>query len=193
MTTEEYYQHHAQQFFKDTVSVDMSSLYRPFCDSLSTGAKILDAGCGSGRDSKAFALMGYDVEAFDASPELAHLATQYSGIKVKTLHFNQLDSHQQFDGIWCCASLLHVAYAELTGIFIRLYQSCKPGAVIYISFKYGDGERQDHGRSFTDLNEKRLEQLLLTAPGLSLKQQWVTEDKRPERNERWLNALLLVG
>ncbi len=66
--THSYYEQNAEQFFADTVDVDMSVLYARFLESIPAGGYILDAGCGSGRDSKAFASSGYRVAAFDASP-----------------------------------------------------------------------------------------------------------------------------
>ena len=101
-----YYQNHAQAFFADTIGVDMSSLYAPFIAHLVPGARVLDAGCGSGRDSRAFLEMGYQVEAFDASSEMVRMASQHSGLAVKQMTFSDVDATDRYDGIWCCASLL---------------------------------------------------------------------------------------
>lgn len=60
-----YYERNAREFFDSTVSVDMSPQYRAFLARLDPGAHILDAGCGSGRDAKAFADRGFAVTAFD--------------------------------------------------------------------------------------------------------------------------------
>ena len=59
-----------------------------------------------------------------------------------------------------------------------------------MSFKYGRGEREKDGRVFTDLNEERLQELLKHCPSLSIVEQWVTVDKRPDRDERWLNVVV---
>ena len=61
--TQSYYEQNAEQFFADTVEVDMSALYARFLESIPAGGSILDAGCGSGRDAKAFALRGYRAAA----------------------------------------------------------------------------------------------------------------------------------
>jgi SAM-dependent methyltransferase len=61
--TQNYYEQNAEQFFADTIAVDMSALYARFLASIPAGGSILDAGCGSGRDAKAFALRGYRVAA----------------------------------------------------------------------------------------------------------------------------------
>lgn len=188
--TLEYYQHHAEDFFSSTVNVDMSSLYIPFLQRIPKGGWILDAGCGSGRDSKAFLQQGYQVEAFDATAEMAKLASLHTGLEVMQMTFSETDAIARYDGIWCCASLLHVSAAELPNAMAKLEQALKPGGVWYISFKYGDGERVKDGRHFTDLNEKGLNTLLAGLADIALISHWITEDKRPERSEMWLNALL---
>lgn len=188
--TLEYYQHHADDFFNSTVNVDMRSLYTPFLERIPKGGRILDAGCGSGRDSKAFLQQGYRVEAFDATAEMAKLASQHTGLSVKQMTFSDVDTVNRYNGIWCCASLLHVSAAELPDAMAKLARALKPGGIWYVSFKYGDGERVKDGRRFTDLNEQGLNTLLAGLAGIALVGHWITEDKRPDRSEMWLNALL---
>jgi hypothetical protein len=63
--------------------------------------------------------------------------------------------------------------------------------MLYASFKYGSGEREHHGRRFTDLDEPGLAGLLDQVSGLEPVETWTTGDRRPGReSERWLNALL---
>ena len=69
---------------------------------------ILDFGCGSGRDTKAFLDAGFRVDATDGSAELCALASSYTGIRVRQMLFNELDAVDQYDGIWACASILHL-------------------------------------------------------------------------------------
>lgn len=80
--TVDYYRQGASGFFAATANVDMTALHERFLASLPGGARILDAGCGSGRDAKAFAERGHQVVAFDASPELARLASAHCGLPV---------------------------------------------------------------------------------------------------------------
>ncbi|EOI5728860.1 class I SAM-dependent methyltransferase [Cronobacter malonaticus] len=189
--TQNYYQAHAHEFFEGTVAVDMSSLYDAFTPHLPAGARVLDAGCGSGRDALAFRQMGYEVEAFDACDELVALARAHCGLPVKEMTFSELDAVERYDGIWCCASLLHLSHDELPNAMQKLSAALKPGGVWYLSFKYGEGEREQQGRHFTDMNEARLTTLLAAFPELSPQALWVTQDKRPERREQWLNGLLV--
>ena len=69
-STIEFYNKHAKDFYLDTLNADMSMQYSYFEAHLNKGARILDAGCGSGRDCLYFLQQGYQVEAFDASEKM---------------------------------------------------------------------------------------------------------------------------
>ena len=191
LETINYYNENAPDFAAATDDIDMTALYAEFLPRLNAASHILDAGCGSGRDAVYFKQQGFTVSAFDASAELARLASSRPQQAVAVQRFEQLNEHEKYDGIWCCASLLHVANNNLAAVFGLLQQALKPKGVLYASFKYGDTERQDHGRHFTDMNEARLTALINDVNGLTLNKMWLTQDKRPDRNhETWLNALL---
>jgi 2-polyprenyl-3-methyl-5-hydroxy-6-metoxy-1,4-benzoquinol methylase len=188
--TIEYYQQNADEFFNGTINVDMSNIYQHFTKDLPANALILDAGCGSGRDSKAFIEMGYQVEAFDASSEIVKLAFKHTGLDVKHAVFDDVTAIDKYDAIWCCASLLHVPEDDLPTTLAKLAAALKPNGIWYLSFKYGDVQREKDGRLFTDINEDRLATLVSDIPHVEVKRTWITEDNRPERNEIWLNAVL---
>ena len=118
----------------------MGKLYEPCLQHLKPGAKILDAGCVSGRDSLLFKNHGFQVTAFDASEEMVKLASQLLGQRVLHMSFEDLDLPETDDGIWACASLLHVKRAELRNVIARLSQHLNTGGMLYISFLYGCGE-----------------------------------------------------
>lgn len=185
-----FYNQNAESFVQGTLNVDMQSLYRPFVRQLPKNALILDAGCGSGRDSKAFIDMGYRVEAIDASEAMVEHASTYSGIDVQHKTFQQVDVINRYDAIWSCASLLHVPLAELPEVIAKLSRSLKSNGVWYLSFKYGNTERIKDGRTFTDLDEVSLEALLSHQHDIEIVETWVTEDARPDRAEKWLNAIV---
>ncbi|TCK06129.1 class I SAM-dependent methyltransferase [Marinobacterium mangrovicola] len=190
MSQKDYYDENAQVFFDSTVDVDMAPLYQRVLPLLPTGASILDAGCGSGRDAVYFKRHGYSVTAFDASESLCVLASAHLGQDVHCMRFDEIEWQGAFHAVWACASLLHVPYGELPVTFERLFAALKPGGVLYCSFKYGSGEREFGGRTFTDLDESGLERALsLTGVAFEL-ETWVTEDQRPGREESWLNALI---
>ncbi|MBM7454891.1 SAM-dependent methyltransferase [Oceanisphaera litoralis] len=186
-----YYQQQAGHFYQSTVTLDMTPLYHRFLPRVPAGGHILDAGCGSGRDSLHFSRLGYKVTAFDASPALVELARRHTGLPVAQCRFDEFKAPTPADAIWACASLLHVPQAELAAVMAHLAEQLKPGGVFYCSFKYGQGESSREGRHFTNLDESGLKQLLQSLP-LHIAEQWQTGDLRPGREqEPWLNALLV--
>ena len=189
MKTIDYYNHHAEEFANSTLHVEMESLYQPFLALLPEHAHILDLGCGSGRDSLAFKNKGYRVDAIDYSEALAKKATELTGIQVKHHSFYELDEVAVYDGIWACASLLHCERRRLAEVVAKMLRALKSEGVIYMSFKYGDSDREKDGREFTDLNEQQAQKLLAQFDQVSLVQQRITLDKRPDRTEQWLNLL----
>jgi SAM-dependent methyltransferase len=120
--TIEFYNRNAAGFFQDTVGVDMSTLHHRFLREIPDGGTLLDAGCGSGRDAKIFKDYGYRVAAFDASHELAALASEYLGQPVAVRTFADIDEIAFYDGIWACASLLHLPLREIPAALVRLCQ-----------------------------------------------------------------------
>lgn len=189
MKTIDYYNKYAEEFTASTFEVDMESLYQPFLAELSEGARILDVGCGSGRDTLAFKNKGYQVDAIDYSEELVKKATRLTGIPIKLKSFYEVDDYEAYDGIWACASLLHCERSRLAEVLEKMVQALKPNGVIYISFKYGDSDRDKDGRKFTDLDENQADALLEQFDNVQQIKQWVTLDQRPDRQEKWLNLL----
>lgn len=190
----QYYNSHAKAFFDSTVDVDMQPLYQLFLPYVKVGGHILDAGCGSGRDSKAFVAKGFTVTAIDASLALVKQASEYLGFAVEHKTFQQINVQNNYDAIWCCASLLHVPFSELSEVFNRFCAALKPGGVMYVSFKHGVPNltpREQNGREFTDLNEHGLKALLANNAKLKIINTWITGDRRAGReDEQWFNAIL---
>ena len=189
MKTIDYYNKHAEEFTASTFKVEMESLYAPFLRYLPEQACILDLGCGSGRDSFAFKNKGYQVEAIDYSAELVKKAKELTGIEVRQQSFYELNESEKYDGVWACASLLHCDRDCLPEVIGRIFKALKPNGVCYMSFKYGNTDREKDGRSFTDLDENQAEALLEQFDKVQHIQQWVTLDQRPDRQEKWLNLL----
>jgi len=190
--TSEYYERNAENYFKATRDADLSALYERFTRALPVGGSILDAGSGSGRDTLAFFRRGYKVGAIDSSPALSHLSTRLTGLRARVVRFQELEDEEEYDGVWACASLLHVPEAELPDAIGRLVRALKPGGMLYMSFKLGAGERvTEDGRSFTDMTESRLHRVLQAVPGANLKEVWITTGEGQFQGQgEWLNALV---
>jgi SAM-dependent methyltransferase len=188
--TIDYYERNAEAFERDTARLDMEHLYQPFLDLLPPGGRILDAGCGPGRDSKAFFDRGYEVLSFDASPGMVELASRRTGGPSILLRFEEVEFADEFDGIWASASLLHVPRAQLDDAFRRLLRAAKDRGVIYASFKCGTGERVKEGRLFSDFTEDTLAEFVGQFPGVEILRLWQTMDMRPGRSDDvWVNVL----
>lgn len=192
--TLEYYDQNADSFINGTRDVDFSKTQNEFMELIPENGMILDFGCGSGRDTKCFLDHGFRVEAIDGSNHLCKLASDYTGIIVKHMFFQDLDESEKYDGIWACASILHVSKAELGCILRKMAAALKSDGVIYTSFKYGDFEGVRNGRFFTDLTEESFAQILSSISGVSVEKSWITSDVRPDRgDEKWLNLILRKG
>ena len=186
-----FYNSNAQDFIEGTLSVDVSHLYAEFESHLPDEASVLDVGCGSGRDLKYFAEQGYQAIGLEPSSELATFAEQHSGKQVICGSIQDTDWRDAFDGIWCCASLLHVPKDDLGAVFKKLAIALRDQGVMYVSFKYGESEEERNGRFFTDLTEESLAAYVSACSELTIEKTWLTKDARPGReSEQWLNAIL---
>jgi SAM-dependent methyltransferase len=187
-----YYDNHADEFCRNTVGVDISELYIPFLREIPPGARILDAGSGSGRDSAFFIQKGYQVLSIDASSGMVAATSKLTGQAALRMRFDEIVFDADFDGIWACASLLHVARQDLPPTLARLVRALKPGGILYLSFKYGDGERVEGKRFFTNMDEGSFERLLATQPELESLRVWVDDDFRNDRRggRRWFHAIV---
>ena len=189
--TIDYYDNHADEFYKSTVDVEFTKIQERFMAKLRRGSYILDFGCGSGRDTKFFLEHGYRVDAIDGSEELCRMACEYTGIKVKCMLFQELECTDRYDGIWACSSILHLPLEELTDVMRKMTVALKENGIIYTSFKYGTFEGERNGRYFTDMTEKTFSEFLDRIEGLKTEEQWMTLDARPGRGEeQWLNLIL---
>lgn len=186
-----YYDKNVNTFFEATVSADMSEQYNFFEKYLYKGAALLDCGCGSGRDTKYFLEKGYDVIAIDGSKELCMKASKLTGIDIKHMFFQDINFDKRFDGIWACASLLHLSKEDLIEVINKLKLAMTSRGVLYISFKYGEFCGLRNGRYFLDLTEGVLNKIIGIVGGLKVKETYISVDVRPGReNEKWLNAII---
>lgn len=191
LKTLSYYNQNATQFCQNTVSVDFTATQTSFLSRLPAAARILDFGCGSGRDTKAFLEQGYRVDAIDGSSELCKLASEYTGIQVRHMYFQDLSAISEYDGIWACSSILHLTREELSKVMRKLITALKPNGIIYTSFKYGTFEGERNGRYFIDMTEETFADFIRDRKELQTEEEWVSSDVRPGRSaEKWLNLIL---
>ena len=190
-TTLDYYNQNAQSFALGTVSVDFHETQDRFLKLLDKGSLVLDFGCGSGRDTKYFLEHGMYVEATDGSEELCRIASDYAGIPVKQMLFQELKETEKYDGIWACSSILHLPKQELKVVLMKMVDALKEQGIIYTSFKYGDFEGERNGRYFTDFTEDTFRDFVADITEIQIEEVWITGDVRQGRNEeKWLNLIM---
>lgn len=191
MLTLNYYNTNARSFVSTTLSVDFKQTQDKFLSLLPSTASILDFGCGSGRDTKYFLDAGMRVDATDGSETLCRLASEYTGIAVRQMLFEELDAKEQYDGIWACSSILHLPKDSLKVVLKKMIVALKAHGIIYTSFKYGTFEGERNGRFFTDFTEEMFQEFVKDVDGIRIKEIWITGDVRPGReSEQWLNLIL---
>lgn len=186
-----YYNKNAYDFVERTKDVSFSKVQDKFLFYMSANSFILDFGCGSGRDTKYFLEKGYRVDATDGSAELCRLAGEYTGIEVKPMLFSELSADSLYDGIWACASILHLSREELRDALCKMMKATKDNGYIYTSFKYGEFEGYRNERYFTDFTEDSFETFIKDVPGIKMIECWLSEDVcRGRGEEKWLNLIL---
>lgn len=187
MDSIDYYNQNSQAFYDRTINADQRDTYEMFLKHLPRKGRILDAGCGVGRDARFFLSKGYDVVAFDASVEMVKMASDLMGKDAQHLFFHEIDFCNEFDGIWANASLLHTPYEDLRGIFEKFHKALRPSGILYASFKYGNSMRQADNRTFFDMDEVTLGPYLkgLFEP-LEVVKKLDTRQVAPSPDKSWL-------
>lgn len=189
--TLDYYDKNARAFAGSTCSLDFHEVQDIFLGKIPAGSRILDLGCGSGRDTRYFLDHGYRVDPVDGSREMCRLAEKYAGVPVRQMLFSDLDARELYEGVWACSSILHLPKGELRSVFALIIRALKKKGVLYASFKYGEFEGMRNGRYFTDFTRESFSEFIRDEDRLSLEESWITGDVRPQRGEeKWLNCIL---
>ncbi len=189
-STNDFYESHAREYFDRTVSANLSSVYDQFLKFVTPNGRILDLGCGSGRDLKAMRDRGFKPVGIDASLSLAKLAAEFSGAHCLTMRFEDFEVEQPFDAVWACASLIHIPKTNLSSILNRIYDALISGGMLFVSVKVGDGEELlPDGRFFAYYTPPELE-FSLSKAGFAIDYSWISSDSlRPAQDIRWLNII----
>lgn len=185
-----YYNQHAKEYFAETVQVDLGEQRDVFLSVLPHGGQIMDLGCGSGRDSSYFLDKGFAVDALDASIELCKLAQQYTGIPVQCGTIQEWEPEKSYDGIWACASLLHLQRENLKAFFKNCHQYLKKDGVLFVSAKEEiQTGTDDKERFFTNFDETLIRELVYDDPRYEMLRLWRTQDGLG-RETKWINLLV---
>ena len=188
-----YYEINAERYAVETFSADMSEQYNRFLPLLKEGARILDVGSGSGRDACYFQEQGYKVTALEPSKNLCmEIQKVFSG-KIVCSDIQSYQPEERYDGIWACASFLHLQEKEVLRFFEKLDLYLKDEGIIYLSGKNGisTGEAAD-GRYFLEFTEELVEKILAVNDRMRIEELWYTEDVSGRKGFRWMNVILKI-
>ncbi len=188
-STIDYYNRIADSYYWTTVGIDMSKLRNAFAAYLPAEARVIDLGCGSGRDVMAFGDMGHEASGLDASKELVELAKERLEVKASVGDMVTWRASEPYDGIWCCASLIHLNEEEKKRFFGNLQYNLKPGGVIYISVKEGIETGTDEEGVYTSNCTADELKSFLNGAGCEILETVVTEDAMGRPGVKWLNVI----
>lgn len=148
--TIETYDQIAQSYVDITRDIRPQLEFEAFCQALLPGGLVLDIGCAWGRDSRSFFERGFSVIGVDLSSEMLKIARQVApGCSFIHADLRSLPlADNCADGIWCCATLLHLKRAEIIKALLEFKRVLRVSAPCYIQVKKGEGE-EIVGQSFS--------------------------------------------
>lgn len=114
-----------------------------FLDRLEPGARLLELGCGGGRDSARMAERGFRADPTDATPTMVARAREDFGLAARQMRFDELGAANAYGAVWAHACLIHVARADFPRVLAAIHCSLKPRGWHFANFKLGDGEARD--------------------------------------------------
>lgn len=187
----EFYDTNASLFIESWMSADMKGEYEEFEKLVKQGGSILDGGCGSGRDSLYFLQKGYDVTAFDPSDEMIKYASQFTGLSVKKLRWEDLADKDKYDAVWASASLYHVNRADMNAVFDKIADALKDNGILFASYRDRPDDFEEGGRKFTSFDKNTFSKFVQENGKfdiISIKER--KDSRKGKEDEIWLFAFL---
>lgn len=195
--TLDYYAHHASEVAQ-RYEVAPSPLAHRFAESFPSGGRILDIGCGSGRDLAQLHKQGFQPYGVDGTEKLVQLAQmlhpELMGRVVQGLLPDLPTPFDgEFDGVLCCAVLMHIDSTELFNAALSIKRCLKVNGRLLISVPSqrsdtGDGERDANGRLFKSYPSAYL-RLIFERLGFSLINEWGNSDAMTRQGIEWVSLL----
>jgi len=186
-----YYNKNSINYVEKTFNLQLDEQWNEFIAHIKPKGRIIDIGCGSGRDMIKFQQLGFTTEGLEPSPLMAEIARQNSGSIVHDFPVENLTLLEQFDGAWACASLLHVHERNIRHAIGNILNSLKDNGCLYFSLKNGSGQiRQSDDRLFVYYDESKLLDLIKKFKNIDIIRIWTTQDAAQRTENRWLNCIL---
>jgi SAM-dependent methyltransferase len=191
-TTLQHYERNAGQFFAGTIDHDVSQNIAALLEAIEAPVpyRLLDLGCGPGRDLKVFKAMGHEAIGIDGAAQFVEMARAYSGCEVWQQDFVQLDLPvQHFDGIYANASLFHVPSAALPHVLRDLHAALKTGGVLFSSNPRGDNREGWNGPRYGSYYDYETWERYLVAAGFEAVRHYYRPDGLPREQQPWLASV----
>lgn len=185
-----FYNTNAELYAEWTRGIDLAHLYQPFLTNIPRNGKILDVGCGAGRDLKRFVEEGFEAVGIDPSEKLAVMASEFSGCKVLVSGVQDISFNQEFDGAWACASLIHLPRLQLPSALDKIFLALRPRGILFMSMQIGSGDEVlEDGRFVARYTLEELSHAIERAY-FEIVNMWTTPDSLPERlSVTWVNVI----
>jgi SAM-dependent methyltransferase len=187
-----HYNQHAESFWEGTRDHDVSQNRNALLENLIGPGpfRILDFGCGPGRDLKAFKNLGHEAIGLDGAERFVELARRYSGCEVWRQDFLELQlPPEYFDGIFANASLFHVPSRELPRVLKELWATLKPGGVLFSSNPRGDNEEGWSGERYGVYYNYESWREIVTAAGFTETTHYYRPPGLPREQQPWLASV----
>lgn len=189
--TIDYYEKSFETYDSKTFHLDLSPQWDFFANTVRPGGKILDIGCGTGRDIIHFKNLGFSVDGLEPSKNMASIASKRTHANIFNIPVESLDIVEHYDGIWACASLLHVKKESFPYVISAILRALKYDGYLYISLKKGDEQiRLEDGRLFSLFTEEKISIIFENLPGASIIKSWSTTDSAGRGDVVWLNMMI---
>ncbi|MTV41400.1 class I SAM-dependent DNA methyltransferase [Duganella radicis] len=191
-TTLRHYERTAEQFFAGTIDHDVSQNIAALLEAISAPApyRLLDLGCGPGRDLKAFKVMGHEAIGIDGSARFVEMARTFSGCEVWRQDFVHLDlPAAHFDGIYANASLFHVPSVALPQVLRDLHGALKSGGVLFSSNPRGDNREGWNGPRYGSYYDYETWERYLIDAGFTPIRHYYRPEGLPREQQPWLASV----
>lgn len=184
--TIKYYIDNFKEYVDSTKDIDMTELYIDFLANIK-GSDILDVGSGSLRDSLYFRDLGFNVSCLDPVVNFYNLALE-NNFEAYNQCITQINLSNQFDGIWACASLLHVDSTLINKAFYKCHKALRNNGVMFCSFKTSESSDVKDNRYFNYLSIDKLKEICITNK-FSIIEIKESSDKL-NRGNNWISVII---
>jgi SAM-dependent methyltransferase len=191
LTLEEY-NRHAEGFWKGTRDHDVSQNIAALLAHIESRPpfRILDFGCGPGRDLKVFAGLGHIAVGLEGAAVFAAMARDHSGCEVWQQDFLKLDlPREYFDGVFANAALFHVPSQELPRVLLELHAALKPGGVLFCSNPRGHNEEGWAGGRYGAYHDIETWRRYLSGAGFVELAHYYRPPGLPRERQPWLASV----